>query len=192
MSMEFSRQEFWSRLPCPAPGDLPNPGIQPTQVSCIIGGFFMSEPPGKSREGTKYPWLWWLNYYYFIFLDCFSFFLNFLTSLIKYNIWNLGKAWELKFFSRQEAGRGHGRDLTWEGSIRPCSRLHFQCSLSKTEITLPKSECSLPNHPVFPIILVYSILFLLHECDILKVLLCFLNHLYFFSFYLSALVSPLQ
>ena len=103
-------------------------------------------------------------------------------SLIKYIIWNLGKAWEVKVFSRQEAGRGHGRDLTWEGPIRPCSRLHFQCSLSKTEITLSKSECSLPNHPVFPIILVYSILFLLHECDILKVLLCFLNHLFFFFF----------
>ena len=26
---EFSRQEYWSRLPCPLPGDLPNPGIEP-------------------------------------------------------------------------------------------------------------------------------------------------------------------
>ena len=28
LSMEFSRQEFWHELPCPLPGDLPNPGIQ--------------------------------------------------------------------------------------------------------------------------------------------------------------------
>ena len=27
-SMDFSRQEYWNRLPCPSPGDLPNPGIQ--------------------------------------------------------------------------------------------------------------------------------------------------------------------
>ena len=29
LSMEFSRQEYWSGFPCPSPGDLPNPGIEP-------------------------------------------------------------------------------------------------------------------------------------------------------------------
>ena len=29
LSMRFSRQEYWSGLPCPPPGDLPNPGIEP-------------------------------------------------------------------------------------------------------------------------------------------------------------------
>ena len=29
LSMGFSRQEYWSRLPFPSPGDLPNPGIEP-------------------------------------------------------------------------------------------------------------------------------------------------------------------
>ena len=29
LSMEFFRPEYWSGLPCPPPGDLPNPGIQP-------------------------------------------------------------------------------------------------------------------------------------------------------------------
>ena len=29
LSMEFSRQEYWSGLPFPSPGDLPNPGIEP-------------------------------------------------------------------------------------------------------------------------------------------------------------------
>ena len=33
----FSRQEYWSGLPCPPPGDLPNPGIKP-RASCFAGG----------------------------------------------------------------------------------------------------------------------------------------------------------
>ena len=39
--MDFSRQEYWSGLPCPPPGDLPNPTIKPG-TSCILlaGGFF--------------------------------------------------------------------------------------------------------------------------------------------------------
>ena len=37
LSRGFSRQVYWSRLPFPSPGDLPNPGIKQTQVSCIAG-----------------------------------------------------------------------------------------------------------------------------------------------------------
>ena len=32
LSVDFSRQECWSGLPCPSPGDLPNPGIKPTPL----------------------------------------------------------------------------------------------------------------------------------------------------------------
>ena len=46
--MEFSRQENWSGLPFPSPGDLLNPGDQ-TWVSCIADGFFTTEPPGKAK-----------------------------------------------------------------------------------------------------------------------------------------------
>ena len=48
----FSRQEYWSGLPFPLPGDLPDPGIEPTShVSpALIGRFFTTEPPGKPRE----------------------------------------------------------------------------------------------------------------------------------------------
>ena len=39
LSMGFSRQEYWSGLPCPPPGDIPNPGIKPASyLSCIAGG----------------------------------------------------------------------------------------------------------------------------------------------------------
>ena len=43
LSMGFSRQEYWSRLPCPPPGDLPEPGIEPVSPA-LAGGFFTSEP----------------------------------------------------------------------------------------------------------------------------------------------------
>ena len=41
LSMRFSRQEYQSGLPCPPPGDLPNPGIEPTSPSspALAGGF---------------------------------------------------------------------------------------------------------------------------------------------------------
>ena len=49
LSMEFPRQEHWSRLPFPSPGDLPDPGIEPVSpVSpALAGTFFNPEPPGK-------------------------------------------------------------------------------------------------------------------------------------------------
>ena len=42
LSMEFSRQEYWNGLPYLPPGDLPNPGIQPTFLMSpsLAGGFF--------------------------------------------------------------------------------------------------------------------------------------------------------
>ena len=49
LSMGFSRQEYWSGLPCPPPGDLPDPGIELTSpVSpALAGQFFTTVPPGK-------------------------------------------------------------------------------------------------------------------------------------------------
>ena len=43
-SMGFSRQEDWSGLPLPSPGDLPKPGIEPAS-SALAGRFFTAEPP---------------------------------------------------------------------------------------------------------------------------------------------------
>ena len=39
LSMEFSRQEYWSGVPFPFPGDLPDPGIEATSPA-LAGGFF--------------------------------------------------------------------------------------------------------------------------------------------------------
>jgi len=46
--MGFSRQEYWSWLPCPPPGDLPNPGIEP--VSHIAGRFFTVSANREAQE----------------------------------------------------------------------------------------------------------------------------------------------
>ena len=48
LSMGFSRQEYWSGLPFPSPGDLPNPGIKPGSPA-LQADTLSSEPPGKPK-----------------------------------------------------------------------------------------------------------------------------------------------
>ena len=50
--MGFSRQEYWSGLPFPSPGDLPDPGIEPVSPA-LAGGFFTTELPRKLSEAYK-------------------------------------------------------------------------------------------------------------------------------------------
>ena len=54
--MGFSRQEYWSGLSFPFPGNLPNPEIKPESLKspALAGGFFTTEPPDK-------PWLFTVN-----------------------------------------------------------------------------------------------------------------------------------
>ena len=60
--MGFSRQEYWSGLPFPSPGDLPNPGIEPRSPT-LQADALTSAPPGKRtlsyKGGNK--GLAWLN-----------------------------------------------------------------------------------------------------------------------------------
>ena len=51
-SMGFSRQEYWSGLPFPSPGDLPDPGIEPGSPA-LQADALPSEPPGKSFKRKK-------------------------------------------------------------------------------------------------------------------------------------------
>ena len=52
-SMEFSRQEYWSGLPFPSPGDLSNPGIEPGSPA-LQADTLPSEPPGFNlRKGRE-------------------------------------------------------------------------------------------------------------------------------------------
>ena len=50
--MGFSRQEYWSGLPFPSPGDLPTPGIKPGSPALKTDAL-PSEPPGKPPADTK-------------------------------------------------------------------------------------------------------------------------------------------
>ena len=53
LSMEFSRQEYWSELPFPSPGDLCDPGIEPRSPALQVGPLPF-EPPGKPQSRMKY------------------------------------------------------------------------------------------------------------------------------------------
>ena len=51
LSMEFSRQEYWSELPFPSSEYLPNPGIK-SRSPALQAFYLSSEPPGKSKVGS--------------------------------------------------------------------------------------------------------------------------------------------
>ena len=55
VSSDSSRQEYWSGLPFPSPGDLPNLGVEPASpvASVLAGGSFSSEPSGKLNPGLS-------------------------------------------------------------------------------------------------------------------------------------------
>ena len=50
LSMGFSRQEYWSGLPCPPPEDLPDPGIEPISLTspALAGRFFITSTTWKA------------------------------------------------------------------------------------------------------------------------------------------------
>ena len=58
LSMGFSRQEYWSGLPCPSPGDLPNAGTEPTFLvpPALAGGFFITSATW-TINGRKWPFI---------------------------------------------------------------------------------------------------------------------------------------
>ena len=66
LSMGFSRQEYWSGLPVPSPGDLPDPGIRPMSLksSALAGEFFTT---GATWEAPMLPVL--ILFYLFIYFD---------------------------------------------------------------------------------------------------------------------------
>ena len=101
LSMGFPGQEYWSELPLPSPGNLPNPGIEPASPT-LAGGFFTTEPQEASNYNSRYYQMqrrvqsslkqvghitielftWHhMNAYYFTNLDSIHFFLT------QVNIW---------------------------------------------------------------------------------------------------------
>ena len=66
LSMGFSRQEYWTGFPCPPPGVLSEPGIEPTSLTtpALIGCFFTSSTIGEAQNccmaKPKYKKGWWI------------------------------------------------------------------------------------------------------------------------------------
>ena len=60
LSMEFSRQAYWSGLPNPSPGDLPKPGIEPVSLSSprLAGRFFTTSHPGSPGVCQALEFYW--------------------------------------------------------------------------------------------------------------------------------------
>ena len=66
LSIEFSRQEYWSGLPCPSPGDLPDPGMEPgspTLQDSLLNQLFscpgrdpMGAAEARRRQQQPQPW----------------------------------------------------------------------------------------------------------------------------------------
>jgi len=59
----FSRQEYWSGLPCPPPGDLPDPGIKPTSFMspAFAGRFFTTSAVWEAPSNSYYEILMFLT-----------------------------------------------------------------------------------------------------------------------------------
>ena len=63
LSMGFSRQEYWSGLPCLPPRDLPNPGMEPTSFTSPTSGRFLPlAPPAKPPLVNIQPKVWRLSF----------------------------------------------------------------------------------------------------------------------------------
>ena len=61
--MDFSKQEYWSGLPFPPPGDLPKPGIEPSSAGRFfnhLGHHGSTPPPSKKKKGKKHMVSFWL------------------------------------------------------------------------------------------------------------------------------------
>ena len=78
--MDFSRQEYWSGLPFPSPGDLPDPGIEPVSPMspALAGGFFTT----SAWEVT----FWDAVYFFLVYPILFTSYL----SGIPLNFWSTG------------------------------------------------------------------------------------------------------
>ena len=62
LSMGFPRQEYWSGLPFPSLGDIPNLGIKPLSPE-LAGRLFIPKPPGKPKSTIRFFFLKHINKY---------------------------------------------------------------------------------------------------------------------------------
>ena len=84
-SMGFSRQEYWSELPFPSPGDLPNPGIEPGSPT-LWADTLTSEPPRNTNHQGDNKFYFISVLFLFFLLSSYVTFLQFiLMHLVMYD-----------------------------------------------------------------------------------------------------------
>ena len=123
LSMEFSRDEYWSGLPFPSPGNLPNPGIKPRSPA-LWADALTSESPGKSQQrslewGSEIKHLRWN--------ECREY-INLILKFILYFylfIWLYWMAWGLSSCGLATPGHVGSKFLTREGTLVPCIASHI-------------------------------------------------------------------
>ena len=130
LSMGFSRQEYWSGLPFPPPGPLPNPGIEPTSPAWA-GGFFTTEPPGKPSHNFRY--FYYLHFYMWgnWIIDT----LHYLLKITKQVIGRTGKSPKGVWFQQWRMFLGLGTCSTAQELIIPivAQRQRIQLPMQETQ-----------------------------------------------------------
>ena len=91
-------QEYWSGLPFPFPGDLPDPGIKPKSPA-LAGRFFTTEPPGKPLQVGQNP-------IFFTDLDSFP---SLQTRSVASSICDPTKFAQIKYYYRRAWFMAHGK-----------------------------------------------------------------------------------
>ena len=86
LSMGFPRQEYWSGLPFPSPGDLPEPGIEFMNLA-LAGRFFTTEPQGNSLVSPynfeNNYWLLFPVLYIHLYIHSFAQYINAVVHVLK-------------------------------------------------------------------------------------------------------------
>ena len=140
LSMGFSRQEYWSGLPCPPPGDLSIPGIKPTSLA-LAGRFFTLEPPGKPssylalqlmQDGAAPlpPRRWWGS------------------RGVQLGEWSLNTGWELSLLGLYSPSPGvHDSEMAqrWLGSMGEIQLSSSSFSPRTVPSWGPPSPCSIQS-----------------------------------------------
>ena len=116
-SMGFLRQKYWSGLPFPFPGDLPNSGIEP-ESPALQADTLPSEPPGNfpSQRSSPHPLQWKVDFFFFFLNKRFiTLWASLVAQLVK-NLPSVRETWvrSLGWEDPLETGKAtHSSILDW-------------------------------------------------------------------------------